>query len=327
MSNLAFIYKTLYEPHQYTDFSSFHRFVELYRLKHPENNSAFDMSVLTAYQNNPTFIEERFLKLILELNNIPVDPKYLNLYIYRMNVESFSSEENNDDYGILVDELFTYTMRSFFFTVFSLANDDSCLNFERCFKNFIVTLDLQGRKKKIGTHDKMDFNEMMCMPLNVLNLACDAYWCALSFIIGHELYHLTHKNDEHSLEDEINADHFGYRILISMIEFQKDNRIPQELQVFSENQYLSPIIFLEYFRLYEEFQMLCNVNAQESSPFSPKLRENLITEVYFDEIPESFNTEEGNDLLNNILDAIEKLEKQLIIKLENGKLDFIINKH
>ncbi len=323
MHDLAFIYKTLYEPHEYTDFNNFHRFVELYSLKKPENSSAFDMSVLTKYQNNPTFIEEQFLKLILELNDISVEPKYLNLYIYKMSVESVSSEEDD---GILVDELFTYTMRSFFFTVFSLANDDSCLNFERCFKNFIVTLDLQGRRKKIGTYDKTDFNEMMCMPLNVLNLACDAYWCVLSFIIGHELYHLTHKNEKPSLEDEINADHFGYRILINMIEFQKANRIPQELQVFSENQYLSPIIFLEYFRLCEKFQTLCNV-AQEFSPFSPKLRENLITEAYFNEIPESFNTEEGNDLLNNILDAIDKLEEQLIIKFKNGKLDFIINKH
>ncbi len=324
MHDLAFIYKTLYGFHNHLDLSNFNSFVELYSSKNPNYDSAFDMSELTTYQSNPTFIEDQLLKLILELNHIPIKPEYMNLYIYKMSVESIS---NGKEDGILVDELFVYTIQSFFFTVFSLANDDSNLNFDRCFKNFIVTLDLQGRRKKIGGYDRMAFNEMMCMPLNVLNLACDAYWCALTFIIGHELYHLTHKNEKHSLEDEINADHFGYRILISMIEFQKVNRIPQELQVFSENQYLSPIIFLEYFRLYEEFQMLCNVNAQESSSFSPKLRENLITEAYFEEIPESFNTEEGNDLLNNILDAIDKLEEQLIIKFKNGKLDFIINKY
>ncbi len=258
MHNLALIYKTIYQAHEYTDFSDFKRFAELYNSKIPNSDSYFDMSVLTSYQNDPNFLEDKLLELILELNNISIKPQFLNLYIYKMSVESVSSENDN---GILIDELFTYTLQSFFLTVFSLANDDSLPNFERCFKNFVVTLDLQGRRKKIGTHDKLDFNEMMCMPINVLNLACDAYWCVLSFIIGHELYHLTHKNEKHSLEDEINADRFGYKILINMIESQKADRIPQELQVFSESQYLSPIVFLEYFRLCEEFQMLCNPNA------------------------------------------------------------------
>lgn len=322
MHDLAFIYKTLYPSHQDTDFSNFQNFVQLYYSKMEKNKSVFDMSVLPKFQNNPTFIEDQLLKLILELNNISIEPEYLNLFINKMSVESIIGDDKG---SILVDELFTYTIRSFFFTVYSLANDDSIENFERCFKNFIVTLDLQGRRKIIGTHDKSDFNEMMCMPLNILNLACDSYWCVWTFIIGHEFYHLIHKDDKHTLEDEINADHFGYNILIKMIGLQNENRIPKELQVFSESQYLSPVIFLEYFRLLDEYKTLCDPKSKETSAFSPGLRKKLIIETYYDEIPETFNTEEGNDLLNNILDVIDKLEEQLIIKFNNLTLDFIIN--
>ena len=168
---------------------------------------------------------------------------------------------------------------------------------------------------------------MLCMPRNVLSLASDAYWCIFSFIIGHELYHLIHKDEKPSLEDELNADRFGYRILINMIEFQKNNQIPKEFQIYSESLYLSPVMFLEYFRLFDYYQGSCDANSYMPSPFSPKLRERMILESYFEDIPESFNTDEGNDLLNNILNAIDMLEEQLIIKLKNGKLDFIINKH
>ena len=97
--------------------------------------------------------------------------------------------------------------------------------------------------------------------------------------------------------------------------------------VYSENLYLSPVMFLEYFRLYDYFQGLCDANSYTHSPFSPELRERLIIESYFEDIPESFNTDEGNDLLNNFLDAVDMLEEQLKIKFNNGKLDLIINKH
>ena len=324
MHSLSNIYKAFYESNDSIDFSNFKDFLELYNSKNPRSEGTFDMSLLMTYKNDPAFVERQLLNIILKYNNIPVELEYMNLYIYKMSVESVSSEDAN---GILMDELFAYTMLSFYLTVFSLANDYGTQNFDRCFKNFIVTLDLQGRRKKIGVHDRLDFDEMLCMPYNVLNLACDAYWCTLSFIIGHELYHLTHKNIKPSLEDEEKADRFGYHILIHMIELQKDKQIPKDFQVFSENLYLSPIIFLEYFRLLEKFQQLCNGEDQRSSAFSPEHRKRLILELYYEDIPETFNTEEGNDLLNNCLDAIDMLEEQLIIKFNNGKLDFIINKH
>lgn len=324
MQNLALIYKAFYASNDCIDFKDFKDFVELYCSKNEQNKDSFDMSILTMYEKDPAYIEKQLLKLILELNNIPLELEYLTFYIYKMSVRSISDEGNN---GILMDELFSYTISSFLLTVFSLSYDSSSQNFERCFKNLIVTLDLQGRRKIIGTHNKSEFGEMLCMPQNVLSLASDAYWCIFSFIIGHELYHLMHKDEKSSLEDELNADRFGYTILINMIEFQKVNQIPKELQVYSENLYLSPVMFLEYFRLYDCFQGLCDANSYTHSPFSPELRERLIIESYFEDIPESFNTDEGNDLLNNFLDAVDMLEEQLKIKFNNGKLDLIINKH
>ncbi len=316
-----FIYKLYYAPKRKIDRDDFDDFVKLYSSKNEQNKDVFDMSVLTAYQENAALVEEQLIKLIVNLNNISIESEYLSLGIYKMCVECVSDKGNN---GILMDELFTYTIGSFLYTIFSLANDSSAENFERCFKNLIVTLDLQGRRKIIGTHSVVEFNEMLCMPQKVLRIATDAYWCIFSFIIGHELYHLMHK-EEPSLKDELNADRFGYTILIRMIEFQKANQIPKELQVYSESLYLAPIMFLEYFRLFNYYQELFTENSNIPSPFSPELRERLILESYFEDIPDSFDTNEGNDLLNNFLDAVDMLEEQLKIKLKNGKLDSIVN--
>lgn len=83
---------------------------------------------------------------------------------------------------------------------------------------------------------------------------------------------------------------------------------------------------IKYFRLYNYYQELFTKNSNTPFPSSPELREKLILESYFEDIPDSFDTNEGNDLLNIFLDAVDMLEAQLKIKLENGKLDSIVDK-
>jgi len=92
--------------------------------------------------------------------------------------------------------------------------------------------DLQGRNHTIGTHNLKEINSLLMLPTNIIHLAMDTFWTAWTFIIGHELYHLQYNNPQ-GLEDELNADTYGYQILMHMMLEQKkwthfsfDLRIP-----------------------------------------------------------------------------------------------------
>ena len=96
-----------------------------------------------------------------------------------------------------------YTMLSFFITIYSLENNKSKENFERCFKNCFVLLDLQGEKHTIGSHNIQELEKMSRLPMHLMNLATDTYWTAWTFLIGHELFHLTNETEMPAYEEEM----------------------------------------------------------------------------------------------------------------------------
>ena len=49
------------------------------------------------------------------------------------------------------------------------------------------------------------------------------------------------------LQEELDADAYGYKVLIGMIEAQKQKRMPTEIGIFYEDYYLSPIMLFEYY--------------------------------------------------------------------------------
>ena len=109
--------------------------------------------MVSQYIENLQFVEQKIIESILETQNLDLDVDYLSVYIRKMNATGTVLEE---DKAVVVDELLTYTVLSFFLTVFSLAYDSGRENFTRCIKNCIVLLDLQGKKHKIGVHSLKD---------------------------------------------------------------------------------------------------------------------------------------------------------------------------
>lgn len=99
-------------------------------------------------------------------------------------------------------------------------------------------------------------------------------------------------------DTELRADQYAYRLLINLIMQQKKNEVPEELQVFWEDQYLSPIILFEMFRLFDVYSELKGKKIVYQDHPTPKERQDNIFSMFKDDIPEEMNTEEGNKVLN-----------------------------
>ena len=161
---------------------------------------------------------------------------------------------------------------------------------------------------------------MSLLPENLMHTAMDNYWTIWTFLIGHELYHAIHPEDRNGKDTELRADQYAYRLLINLIMQQKKNEVPEELQVFWEDQYLSPIILFEMFRLFDVYSELKGKEIVYQDHPTPKERQDNIFSMFKDDIPEEMNTEEGNKVLNLILNSSEYAEDWLRYKISKGKL-------
>lgn len=204
--------------------------------------------------------------------------------------------------------------------MYSLENNRSEENVTRCMKNFYVLEDLQNGKREIGTHNETQLYEMSLLPENLMHTAMDNYWTIWTFLIGHELYHAIHPEDRNGKDTELRADQYAYRLLINLIMQQKKTEVPEELQVFWEDQYLSPIILFEMFRLFDVYSELKGKKIVYQDHPTPKERQDNIFSMFKDDIPEEMNTEEGNKVLNLILNSSEYAEDWLRYKISKGKL-------
>lgn len=101
---------------------------------------------------------------------------------------------------------------------------------------------------------------------------------------------------------------------------QKKNEVPEELQVFWEDQYLSPIILFEMFRLFDVYSELKGKKIGYQDHPTPKERQDNIFSMFKDDIPEEMNTEEGNKVLNLVLNSSEYAEDWLRYKISKEKL-------
>jgi len=282
---------------------------------------AFDQSVVDIYKVDPNFIEKKIINYITEIENINLDLQYLSLYSQQLNAFSFSNECES---VIFADELIQYTMISFFITVFSLVDDKSRENFERCLKNFIVLLDLQGKKNIIGSHNIDDLVYMSMVPTNVMHLAMDTYWTAWTFIISHEIYHLLNKKELSDYDEELEADTYGYRVLMQLISAQKESKVPKEIKVYYEHLYLSPMMLMEYYKLLDFYKELCGEKLTNNTHPNPIKRQEHLFSLFDSLVPENMDTELGNDLYNSFLDVIDLVREQIKTKKERGALNNIL---
>ena len=277
--------------------------------------NVIDEAILNRAYEEEDYVDEKMLGLVLKALKIDEPVQYIPRYIRNMN--AFHA---NGTKVVVVDELLEYTLISFLFTMYSLENNRSEENVTRCMKNFYVLEDLQNGKREIGTHNETQLYEMSLLPENLMHTAMDNCWTIWTFLIGHELYHAIHPEDRNGKDTELRADQYAYRLLINLIMQQKKNEVPEELQVFWEDQYLSPIILFEMFRLFDVYSELKGKKIVYQDHPTPKERQDNIFSMFKDDIPEEMNTEEGNKVLNLILNSSEYAEDWLRYKISKGKL-------
>lgn len=119
---------------------------------------------------------------------------------------------------------------------------------------------------------------------------------------------------------ELRADQYAYRLLINLIMKQKKHEIPEELAVFWEDQYLSPIILFEMFRLFDVYSELREQKVTYQDHPTPQERKDNILSMFEEDVPEEMNTEEGNIVLELVLNSSEYAENWLRDKISRGKL-------
>lgn len=275
-----------------------------------------DRAVLKHSYEEEDFVDEEMLHLILETLDIHIPIQYTPRCRRTMNAEAYGPTEP----GILIDELFEYTIISFLFTMYSLAYDQSEENTIRCMKNFYVIEDLQRRQHQFGTHNQEQVYRMSMLPENLMHTAMDNYWTIWTFVVGHELYHLMNPEDQEGKKTEFRADRYAYQLLIKLIMKQKAGEIPEQLRVFYECQYLAPAILFEMFRLFDVYSELRGLEVNLSSHPVPIERQKNILELSDTDVPEEMETKDGNLLLNCILDSSEMAENWLRDKIRKGKL-------
>ena len=295
----------------YTDELIFDFLMSVYKESKPED--------IIKLKKDFFFVEKDILKCMLSLEKLDIKPQYMSLYARRMNSKIFKTENPT----IVFDELLQFTIKSFYLLVFSLANDRSDENFEKCFKNCVMLLELQGNRHELATYSYEKLVEMCKYPKNILDLSMDAYWVSWTFIVAHELYHVSNNTAESSYQEELDSDKYAYTVIINMIQAQKQDKTPKDLDVFHEYLYLAPLMMLEFFKLLDFYNNLFGKKAEYIDYPSPELRQEKLFDMFDEYIPNSFDTVEGNGVFNCFLDEIDFIKEQLKLKKENGELDRI----
>lgn len=277
--------------------------------------NVIDETILNRLYENEDYVDEKMLRLILETLKIDDPVQYIPRYVRNMNAFQVGGTTI-----VVIDELLEYTILSFLFTMYSLANDGSRENITRCMKNFYVLVDLQNGKREIGTHNEEQLHEMSVLPENLMYEAMDNYWTIWTFLMGHEFYHAIYSGDKEGKATELRADQYAYRLLINLIMKQKKHEIPEELAVFWEDQYLSPIILFEMFRLFDVYSELREQKVTYQDHPTPQERKDNILSMFEEDVPEEMNTEEGNIVLELVLNSSEYAENWLRDKISMEKL-------
>lgn len=256
--------------------------------KNLENrNPPHDSDVVDQYINNPKFVEKEIITYIFNMEGLDLDMEYLPLYGRQMNA---ADKKAGEDSIIYMDELLTYTTLSFFLTIYSYVYDNSDENTNRCVKNMYSFLEIQGNHHAIAVHSISEILEMITLPKNIVDLAADTFWTAWTFIIGHELFHLMVNEKMSVLQEEYNADTYGYQILLRMMEEQKKGKIPENIRIYYEYLYLSPVMLFACFEVLDEYRSMKGSKINYLDHPSPEDRQKHIFEMFDTDVLDDFDT-------------------------------------
>lgn len=149
--------------------------------------------------------------------------------------------------------------------------------------------------------------------------AANYFWCIDTFLMGHELYHLLETANIKDVEKrEMAADSFGCQCLADLIIDAQNGEVADNYNVFDIKYYMAPYLFFEIYIFINKYSELHGLAPVNNDLFI-KRRDHASDEM-FKRLPEQYNTDEGNDLLNILLDAGKIIQSRVLGDNENGKI-------
>lgn len=203
----------------------------------------------------------------------------------------------------------------------------------QCFIYVLYALEGCCRRGKLSSSDnQISLQELIANNLNDQDLVFigDLYWCMLSFAMCHEIAHIYCEHGypasiSEGLAQEFEADAVGYDIYLKLMIKNMHNSEDIASSVFREYLYTAPmILFLFYHDLYKMGYWMYGEKIPDTHPPLSERIDKLFDISQDDKY--EFNTELGNDVLNNFYDISDKFLTELFYKLKNGKLSNIVRK-
>lgn len=231
---------------------------------------------------------------------------------------------------VYVDELILSALFEYVAIYYLWAKDfDDKELFSFCFRYTVGLLNYSCRLG-ILTNDKqeaklVDQIRNHC-DINGVNLLSDLYWSCLAFAYCHELAHIYLKHSELDNQTdalwktEYEADAVGFDVYLRIIETVYEHSKEPFAGVFHDYLYVAPMILFQFYE--DTYFMSYWLFGERAGNSHPPLNERFNALLRISERPKyTFETSEGNDLLNNYVDISECFREQLILKLQRGKLN------
>ena len=235
---------------------------------------------------------------------------------------------------IYVDELVFTSLFEYIATYYIWAKDFEDRNaFSFCFR---YTVSLLNYSCRLGIlTDEVRKAELVTeigarCDNSAVNLIADLYWSCLAFAFCHEFAHIYLEHAAHPPENpngfwdqEYEADAVGYDVYLQIIESVGNHPNEPFEKVFHDYLYIAPMVLFQFYE--DTYYLGYWLFGERTGDSHPPLRDRLNALLRLSESDKyTFETREGNIVLNNYMDISDCFREQLLLKLRKGKLNSLL---
>ena len=269
-----------------------------------ESRDIFDKNLIDRWKIDPLYMERLILNHVVHSFQLAIHFEYIQGESTSSNALVYKRTDGTAS-ALFFDEILDLSILGIFVTVWACVYKPEY--FEICREELLFLIKDVLVERKSSYIGGMDIIEETHMPNRAIVQAFDMYWCAWTFVIGHEIFHIINREVLSVREEEFRADQFGFQVLISFIEEQKKGEIGKELDCFYEEYYLVPCMLMYIFRAMDEVRLNIQEYGADYCYPSPEDRMQAIIDLFDTDIPEEMDTTNGNAFLNTFLDVFDSM--------------------
>ena len=271
-----------------------------------------DDETVDEYKDDINIVRKEILEHIVHRYMIGIDAVYLSVYAHSLEAHAI---QGGDDKVFYIDELLEGLILDYLFRCVSIAYDGSKENIVHVGKGFERMCNACILKHEFPEPNETDLVDLAKIPRAGLDIMADYYWCIVTFLMGHELYHLieTNESKDHARK-EMMADEFGCQCLMDLIIDGEKGRISDRYHAFYLLYYMAPYLFFELYVFINKYRRKHGLDGIEEELFHA--RRDKVVDVLYEKTPDEFDTDEANELMNIMLDASDQLMEEVLEEKE-----------